>query len=701
MGVEGAQAPLAARTRRRVAEADLDHHVPARGPVVGHVQGRPNQAAVGDHQALQAQHGQHRLVGPAQLGHGERLGSPVQVEQPVELLGDVGQLGHAVAADVVVAAEDLGLETIGDALVALGLLHEATDAPGPAGAGQRGGVGLPGVPEGRVGQQRHVGQAPVTELGDEQGPAGPLPLGRGPLQLVQVVPMEAAVPVGGQDGRDEDPVGVGIDPVVLHDGPGRVLVCHRAGHRPHEVLVARPTAGLVTPLADLVHGRPEHDAGVVAVPSHLLAGGGHAAAGQLRVAPHLLVGQGLGDGDVAVQEHAELVTHVEVHRIERLDVQAQGVEPHRPGGRHLVLDLGPARLGVELAGSEALDQRAPHPVGLTVDDQAPAFHAHGPQPVAHATGVAQLAAGPQVDQGVVQVGLLGSPPERVGRAEADLEGGGGPGGQVDLELAHQAEGPHPESGRRRPAPVLDLDPDHEVVGVAVDEHPGDHPRAVAAQGHGLPDPSVGQVQAGTAGEDLVGPALLAVGHAQVAGVAERGVLDPHGQLVVEGQRRAGVDLEGGEGLVVAAEVPPVEVHRGQVHHRAEAQGPLPRGVGEAEAPPVPGGPVEVEVALGLPQPRHADGCGDEPVEVGQVVVAREEVPHAVEGRRAGVVEGQGRARHPLQLSPSAGAGPGAQPPPSARAPSPRGIHTVSGWPERTWSTNSTPCMAEWSMLPIS
>jgi protoporphyrinogen oxidase len=39
--------------------------------------------------------------------------------------------------------------------------------------------------------------------------------------------------------------------------------------------------------------------------------------------------------------------------------------------------------------------------------------------------------------------------------------------------------------------------------------------------------------------------------------------------------------------------------------------------------------------------------------------------------------------------------------PSPPAPSPRGIQTVSGSPLTTWFTNSTPCMVEWSMLPIS
>src|SRR4051812_46550646 len=81
----------------------------------------------------------------------------------------VGELGEAVPPDVVVAPEYLRLEAIGDALVALCLEDEPADGSGPAGAGETGGMRLPGVPERRLRELRHLGQSPVAVFGDQEG----------------------------------------------------------------------------------------------------------------------------------------------------------------------------------------------------------------------------------------------------------------------------------------------------------------------------------------------------------------------------------------------------------------------------------------------------------------------------------------------------------------------------------------------------
>jgi hypothetical protein len=82
---------------------------------------RGGQAPADGHdQAVELEHGQHGLADPGELGHGGGLGAAFQVEQAVQLPWDVGELGDAPATEVVVAAEHLGLEAVGQALVALG-----------------------------------------------------------------------------------------------------------------------------------------------------------------------------------------------------------------------------------------------------------------------------------------------------------------------------------------------------------------------------------------------------------------------------------------------------------------------------------------------------------------------------------------------------------------------------------------------------
>jgi hypothetical protein len=68
-----------------------------------------------------------------------------------------------------------------------------------------------------------------------------------------------------------------------------------------------------------------------------------APVGQFAVAVEVVVGDRLGHRDVAVQQHPQLVAHLQVDRVEGLDVEPQGVEPGRLGRRDLLADAWSAR----------------------------------------------------------------------------------------------------------------------------------------------------------------------------------------------------------------------------------------------------------------------------------------------------------------------------------------------------------------------
>jgi hypothetical protein len=298
----------------------------------------------------------------------------------------------------------------------------------------------------------------------------------------------------------------------------------------------------------------------------------------------------------------------------------------------LLADGLAAALGVEGVGPEPLDQGAAHPVGLAVQQQPVSLDPDRPEAVAHPQLVARGAARARLDDQLVQDRVVGPPAGGVGPAEPEGGLGLGARGQVQGGLGGQ-----PDAGRRQPrgrrvgADVLDPDGHGQVAGVAgAAGTPRDH-RPVAAQGDRLPDAAVGQVEAGRAREHLVGPALLAVGQAQVLGRPGRRVGDPDRQLVdPSGQGGRGIDLEGGERQVVGADQAAVEVDLGQVHDRPEAKGPVPGRVVEREPPPVPGHAVQVEQALGLPEPGDLHRHRVEVAEGVERVVAREQLPGAVE-----------------------------------------------------------------------
>ena len=253
----------------------------------------------------------------------------------------------------------------------------------------------------------------------------------------------------------------------------------------------------------------------------------------------------------------------------------------------------------------------------------------------------------------MQAGVLRPPAGGGCRPEVDLAASRLARGQVERQLLLHAQSAEAEAdgGQRTVVAAANVGPDHQVSRVGLDEDVAQDDGSVATEGDRLPDAAVGHVEAGPAGEDVVGPPLLAVGRALVVVVVQPGVDHPHRQVVVPlHQGGAGVELEGGEGLLVAAQVAAVEVDVGEVHDRPEAKRPPAAGVGDGEPAPVPGAAVEVEVALGLPQAGHEDLLGRPPVKVGQVVLAGMEVPLPVERRHPPVVELQRPHRPGLSIT---------------------------------------------------
>ena len=530
------------------------------------------------------------------------------------------------------APDHLGLEAVRQALVALGALDQLGRRPGPGQLGD--GLFVPAGrgPEGLAVAVGQLGQAPVAELGDEQRPAQPGPLPGLGVQLGQPGGVQAAVPVGGQHRGGEHPLRVGLDPVVLDQRAGRVGLADGPGDPAGEPLVAGPAPGRREVEAELVHGRPEDHARVVGVPADLGGGGPRAPVGQLPLAVQVVVGDRLGHRHVAVQQHPQLVAGVQVARVERLDVEPQGVEPGRLGRGDLLADGVQVALGVQRVGPEPLDEGAAHPVGPAVQQQPVPLDPHLAQPVADGRAVAPHPAGAGLDHRGVQHRIVRSPTGGPGRSQPDGRLRPRPRAELEAGLGgqpHAGRGqPH---GHRSAADVLDPHRQGQVVGVAGAPHPADGHRPVPAEGDRLPDAAVGHVEAGRAGEDVVGPALLAVGQPRVQGPVDRRVGDPDGQLVRPGgQGGRRVELERGEGEVVAPKRPAVQVHLGQVHHRPEAQRPVAPRVVQGEPAPVPGDAVQLEQPLGLPQPGDPDRPRLEAVQGGQLVVAGVQLPGAVQ-----------------------------------------------------------------------
>ena len=66
---------------------------------------------------------------------------------------------------------------------------------------------------------------------------------------------------------------------------------------------------------------------MVGVPADLGVGGPGAAVGQLAGGGQLVVGDRLGHGNVAVEQHPQLVAGVQVGRVEGLDVEPRVLSP--------------------------------------------------------------------------------------------------------------------------------------------------------------------------------------------------------------------------------------------------------------------------------------------------------------------------------------------------------------------------------------
>ncbi len=123
------------------------------------------------------------------------------------------------------------------------------------------------------------------------------------------------------------------------------------------------------------------------------------------------------------------------------------------------------------------------------------------------------------------------------------------------------------------------------------------------------------------------------------GVVHRRVDHPDRELVAtrsKGGTR--VQLKGGKGHVVGAQVSTVEVYLGQVGDRSEAKGPVAGGLRQIERRAVPRHTIQFHKALGFPHRRDLDGNGLQLSELFERSVAGEEGPGAVQRGRSGVVE---------------------------------------------------------------
>ena len=129
------------------------------------------------------------------------------------------------------AAEHLGLEAVGETLVALGAGDELGAVPGQGRAAMAARYQLAGDQNG--------GSSRAASSGRPQSPNSVTNRGRpSPAQRRALASSSASqaacsrpVPVGGQHRGGEHPVGVGLDPVVLDQGPRRVGVADGAATR--------------------------------------------------------------------------------------------------------------------------------------------------------------------------------------------------------------------------------------------------------------------------------------------------------------------------------------------------------------------------------------------------------------------------------------------------------------------------------------
>ena len=270
------------------AEADHQLRLADGGTVVDDDQLGLDRAARPGRPVRADEHRADDLVrAPDLLGRG-LLRPAEQVEQAVEFHRDVGQLGQAPAGDARDLPDELDLEPVGEALVALRPGDELGRTARPRHGLDQGAQARPVLPEGLAFAPAEIGQAPVAELADQQRPLGPRPARGLPAELGQVPGAEPAVPVRGQQRAGVHVRRVGADPVVLDDRAGRVGVPHGVVESSRESLVTRPAARGPVPEPELVHRRPQHDGRMAAITPHLLTGGGDALLGDRAIRPELV-----------------------------------------------------------------------------------------------------------------------------------------------------------------------------------------------------------------------------------------------------------------------------------------------------------------------------------------------------------------------------------------------------------------------------
>ena len=463
--------------------------------------------------------------------------------------------------------------------------------------------------------------------------------------------------MGGGERRGEHTLRVGIDPVVLDERAGVVLGSQGVHHPAHKALIPGGSSKARPFDADLVHTRPQHDGGMRAIPANLGSDRVGAVSSDRADVVEFVVGDGLGDRDVAVQQHPQPVARSEVARVERAKVKPQHVEPELLRAADLAFDIFVGTLGVEVLVVESLYERAAHHNRPVVDDHPSVGHLDRPQPHVYLRGVCLCDSGTGVvyvmwnvacprsgsrhagtarrdgdgSAATVQHRLLGVPSVEAGVTERHCDIAALAGPKLDADRArHAAEiNPHRDlairrtrSGRGQP---VDLDGNDGVVGIEVASQIADGDLSMASQRHRLPDPAVGEVEAGRAGELVIGPALLAVGDGAVRCRSGLVVGDVDDELVPAADQARGVDLERGVGQVVASDLDAVEFDTRLVHDSAKSNGPVSAGVAYGEVRAVAGGAVEVDTPLRLPQAGNGD---------------RRLMPESVSQRPAAVEEGR-------------------------------------------------------------
>lgn len=195
--------------------------------------------------------------GAAELVTGRSLRLPAQVQEPVELLWHISQLGHAPPDHAGRPTEQLDLEPVCQSLVTLRTQHEIGRAGRPLGRCYEPDKLVPVGPE-RALVHLKIRQPPVAELAHQQRALASGPGSQPRLQLGHVARAQPPVPVRRQYGALENVVGVGLHPVVLDDRPGRVRATDLSVDPTGKTLIARPLADRHPLATDLVHRRPQN-----------------------------------------------------------------------------------------------------------------------------------------------------------------------------------------------------------------------------------------------------------------------------------------------------------------------------------------------------------------------------------------------------------------------------------------------------------